>query len=656
MENNNIGSLGERYKIIRPIGSGGMSEVFLGHDLLLDRDVAIKKLRQQYAEDKQLLEQFHREAKSAARLKHPSIIYIYDVVSDDSGEYIVMEYVNGQTLKEYMHDHKLELNEALAIGVQLADALQEAHKNNIIHCDIKPQNILLDKNLTPKIADFGIAKMVSNQTMVYTHEVMGSVHYISPEQASGGAITASSDVYSLGIVLFEMITGHVPYEGKTAVSIAMMHVEKPIPRLQDYMEKVPAGLQDIINKALAKRSEDRYASAGDLRCDLMNLKKKLFPFNSDAFWQGSENEKDSFNQAEENEDVSATVIMEPIHGVIHPDNEVSYGESNKRDKIPGGYEGRRKVGEGIILVRKRRTFNFTKFIIMITVIVVLISLGAHYYFSKSNEELPIPDVSNMSVIVAQKILEDKEFKVEFEEKFDEENKFSAGAVMKQAPKASEKRKRGTVITLTISKGPELKTVPELAGENLAKAEQLLADVGLKLGRVDKKHVDGQNVGVVLEQDPKGLEKAPKGSSVDIVINEGDKEVPNVIGKSVSEARELIVKAGLKVGEIREITDLAAPKNVIISTSPSAGTYLAAGDVVILTIAEGSAHNNTYVDFVVPGRKTVNVEITLEDNNGKKTLYSGSQPGGVRLRQRVDYTGKAKVQMYCDNKLISEKIL
>ena len=277
--------LNGRYRIIRPVGNGGMAEVFLAHDELLDRDVAVKMLRDQFLGDKELLDQFKREAKSAARLVHPYIINIYDVASEGDNQYIVMEYVDGVTLKEYMQEHKLSLNAVLEIGVRLADALQHAHSQKIIHCDIKPQNILLDQNMNPKIADFGIAKMVTNQTMVYSKSVMGSVHYISPEQASGGQITASSDVYSLGIVLFEMLTGQVPYKGTTAVAVAMMHVEKPLPRLADYMDNVPEGLQEIMDKALAKRCEDRYENAAHLRKDLLNLKMQLFPFSNEDYTQ-----------------------------------------------------------------------------------------------------------------------------------------------------------------------------------------------------------------------------------------------------------------------------------------------------------------------------------------------------------------------------------
>lgn len=643
-ENNAMGALGERYRIVRPIGSGGMSEVFLAHDALLDRDVAIKKLRLQFAEDNELVEQFRREAKSAARLVHPNIINVYDVVSDATGQYIIMEYVDGCTLKEYMRDCRLGLNKALDLGIRLAGALSHAHAHNVIHCDIKPHNILLDKNLAPKIADFGIAKIVSNQTMVYTKSVMGSVHYISPEQAAGEAVTVASDVYSLGVVLFEMLTGKVPYTGETAVAVAMMHAEKPLPRLADYMDNVPRGLQGIIDKALAKRAGDRYKSAGEFRKDLLDLKLELFPL--------SEDDHDKEPGAEDSEtrrfDDEATLVMHPLRGGARP-----VQEENAVSSRGGIEEGLRK---GDKVARRKRSFSFTKLMILITLLVVLVSLGARYYFSKTYEKISVPDVKELTVVEAQKLLEDNKLKVVLEEKYSEPGQYRAGTVMEQIPEAGAQRKRGTVITLVISKGAEAKQVPELAGLSLAKAEQVLEEADFKLGKVVKKHVEGERVGVILEQNPKGLAKAPKGSLVEVIVNEGDREVPKVIGKTINDARKLIEQAGLKVGVVRQITDPKAPKNVILSTSPDVGTRLAEGDVVTLTVAEGSAATSAYVDFVVPRGKPVHVEIVIEDDNGRSTIYSGTQRGGVRLRQRVDYTGKARVLMYCDGSIAQEKTL
>lgn len=649
MEKDDKTILSGRYELIRPIGYGGMAEVFLAHDQLLDRDVAVKMLRNQFLEDKELLEQFRREAKSAARLVHPYIINIYDVVSEGNNQYIIMEYVDGVTLKEYMQEHKLSLNAVLEIAVRLADALQHAHSHNIIHCDIKPQNILIDKNMNPKIADFGIAKMVTNQTMVYSKSVMGSVHYISPEQASGGKITACSDVYSLGIVLFEMLTGQVPYMGTTAVSVAMMHVEKPIPQLKDYMENVPDGLQEIMNKALAKRCEDRYADAGQLRRDLMNLKMKLFPFSSEDYRQELGAVKPSEDCLDKPDD-GATMIMKPVRRKAEPASAAV--EQKQKSEATSAEQAKEDGGVKLPMVKKK--LNYTKLLIMVTAAVVAISLVAHFIFNRNLAEIAVPDVTNMTVVEAQKLLEEKEFKVELEEKYGDPDKYKPGTVMEQSPKAGEKRKQGSLIILTICKGAELKAVPDVTGMSLNKAEQTLEAAGFKVGNVTKRHVDGEKLGAVLSQSPKGTDKAPKGSNIDLVVNEGDKAVPNIIGKSVDEAKGMLEQAGLKLGEIKKVTDANAKKNVVLACNPSVGANLGEGAAVSITIAAGGDKHSAYVDFVIPGTKPSNVQLVLIDENGKATIYAGTQAGGVRLRQKVDYVGSGKVQLLCDGKVVSEK--
>lgn len=652
MDKNGKTILNGRYELIRPIGYGGMAEVFLAHDQLLDRNVAVKMLRHQFLEDKELLEQFKREAKSAARLVHPYIINIYDVVSDGSNQYIVMEYVDGVTLKEYMQEHKLPLNAVLEIGVRLADALQHAHSHNIIHCDIKPQNILIDKNMNPKIADFGIAKMVTNQTMVYSKSVMGSVHYISPEQACGGKITASSDVYSLGIVLFEMLTGQVPYMGTTAVSVAMMHVEKPVPQLKDFMEKVPDGLQEIMNRALAKRCEDRYANAGQLRRDLLNLKMKLFPFSSEDYHQELGQVKPS-EDCVDNRDDGATMIMKPVRREkSYAAPEVEPEPEEKTELLPRvSAEPEEKGLKGFM---KRKKLNYTKLLMLITACVVAISLVAHFIFNRNLAELEVPDVTNMTVVEAQKKLEEKQFKVELEEKYGDPDKYKPGTVMQQSPKAGEKRKQGSLIILTICKGAELKSVPDVTGMSLGKAEQTLAEAGFRIGKVTRRHEEGGKNGAVLSQSPKGTDKAPKGTAIDLVVNEGDKDVPNIIGKNVDEAKGMLEQAGLKLGEIKKVNDASAKKNVVLACNPGVGSKLADGAAVSITIAAGGDKKSAYVDFVVPGNKPSNVQVVLTDENGKATIYAGTQNGGVRLRQKVDYVGSAKVQLICDGKVVSEK--
>lgn len=646
--------LNNRYEIIRPVGSGGMAEVFLAHDNLLDRNVAVKMLRDQFLADKELLEQFRREAKSAARLIHPYIINIYDVVSEGDIQYIIMEYVDGVTLKEYLKEHKLPLNAVLEIAVRLADALQHAHSRNIIHCDIKPQNILIDKYLNPKITDFGIAKMISNQTTVYTAAVMGSVHYISPEQAVGGKITASSDVYSLGVVLFEMLTGQVPFTGNTAVSVAMMHAEKPVPSLSDFMDEVPEGLQQIIDKALAKKAEDRYQNADELRRDLLDLKMKLYPFSSDEYKKDMQAvvTESSYSAAKEtaNDDYGATMIMKPVRS-IDSEFETEVQEET-RQELP------EQEADDMPLSRAKKTkkkWNFTKILVYMTVAVVALSVIAHFIFNRNREVLPVPDVVNMTVVEAQAALEEKGFEVELEERYG--NAVKPGTVMEQSPKAGEKRKQGSTIYLTISKGAELKTVPEIIGMSLSKAENLLKDEGYAIGKITKKFDSSKTVGIVLEQFPKAMDKAPKGSKINLVVNEGEKTVPNVVGQKLATAKQLLEKEGLVVGST-SYTKNQADKDTVLSTDPGPGSHLSEGAKVNLTLSSGGSDSmdSVYVDFVVPGTQEQHVQIYVTDSRGRRLIYDGSQKGGVRLRQKISASDNAKVQLYCDNKLIEEKTL
>lgn len=646
--------LNNRYEIIRPVGSGGMAEVFLAHDNLLDRNVAVKMLRDQFLADKELLEQFRREAKSAARLIHPYIINIYDVVSEGDIQYIIMEYVDGVTLKEYLKEHKLPLNAVLEIAVRLADALQHAHSRNIIHCDIKPQNILIDKYLNPKITDFGIAKMISNQTTVYTAAVMGSVHYISPEQAVGGKITASSDVYSLGVVLFEMLTGQVPFTGNTAVSVAMMHAEKPVPSLSDFMDEVPEGLQHIIDRALAKKAEDRYQNADELRRDLLDLKMKLYPFSSDEYKKDMQAvvPESSYSAAKETaeDDYGATMIMKPVRSTS---NEFEAEVQEKtRQELPD------QEADDMPLSRAKKTkkkWNFTKILVYMTVAVVALSVIAHFIFNRNREVLPVPDVVNMTVVEAQAALEEKGFEVELEERYG--NAVKPGTVMEQSPKAGEKRKQGSTIYLTISKGAELKTVPEIIGMSLSKAENLLKDEGYAIGKITKKFDSNKTVGIVLEQFPKAMDKAPKGSKINLVVNEGEKTVPNVVGQKLATAKQLLEKEGLVVGST-SYTKNQADKDTVLSTDPVPGSHLSEGAKVNLTLSSGGSDSmdSVYVDFVVPGTQEQHVQIYVTDSRGRRLIYDGSQKGGVRLRQKISASDNAKVQLYCDNKLIEEKTL
>ena len=668
--------LNRRYEILRTIGQGGMSEVYLAHDILLDRDVAIKMLREQFAADKDLLEQFRREAKSAARLEHPYIINIYDVVSEGDKEYIVMEYAEGITLKEYLKNNKLSLNAVLEIGVRLADALQHAHSRNIVHCDIKPQNILVDKYLNPKIADFGIAKMVSNQTMIYTPTVMGSVHYLSPEQATGGHVTASSDVYSLGVVLFEMLTGKVPFDGNTAVAIAMMHAEKQVPPLSDYMSEVPAGLQEILDTALAKDPAKRYHNAGSLRRALLDLKMQLFPFSSNDYRKEMTMAIPPETRLSEEEMEGATMIMQPVRPKMETaDKEESIGEDEMAKK--------RK--------KKKSKFSFNKFMILITVLVVIASAVANYMLGSSRAVVTVPNVLKMTVVEAQNLLEAKKLIVDLEEGYDDSAQ--PGTIIKQTPAAGEERKEGSKMLLVVNKGAELKSVPEVRTMTLEKATRFIEHAGFVVGEVSKKYDRKEIIGTVLAQQPKGASKLPKGSKINLVINEGDKPVPNLVGKKVKEAEKLLKAAGLTLGEVRYVEDKPA-KDTIISTTPMAGQKIAEFEKVDLTVSNGEASKprNIYVDFTLTVEKLVgyidtydkdkkkeeenikkktelydkyfkenkdrrfDLQVYVVHDKGRDLVFSGKKKIGENVRKKTEIVGNARIKVYADGNIIEDKSL
>lgn len=669
--------LNKRYEILRTIGKGGMAEVYLAHDILLDREVAIKMLREQFVADKALLEQFRREAKSAARLKHPYIINIYDVVSEGEKEYIVMEYVEGVTLKDYLENNKLSLNAVLEIGVRLADAVQHAHSKNIIHCDIKPQNILIDKNLNPKIADFGIAKMVSNQTMVYTSTVMGSVHYISPEQATGRQVTASSDVYSLGVVLFEMLTGQVPFEGETAVAVAMMHAEKQVPPLSDYLEDVPEGLQAILDKALAKNPKDRYINAGALRRELLDLKMKLFPYSSNDYMKEMTIALTPETRMTEDEANGETVIMDRVRLKDEVDEFV--------DEPTGEDEMARKRK------KKKLKLGFNNLMILATIVVVLASVAANFIFGSSRAVVVVPDVMNMTVVEAQNLLEEKKFVVDLEEGFGED--VQPGTVMKQTPAAGEERKEGSKILLVVSKGAELKSVPEVRTMSLEKATRFIENAGFEVGEVSRKYVRTEIIGTVLSQQPKGASKLPKGSKINLVINEGDKPVPNLVGKKVKEAERLLKAAGLRLGEVRYVEDRPA-KDTVVSTTPMAGQKIVEFEKVDLTVSDGEASKpkDIYVDFTLTVDKLVgyidtydkdkkkeaenikrrdalyssylkknkdrkyNLQVYVVDDRGRDLVFSGKKKIGENIRKKTEIVGNSRIKVYADGNLIEDKSL
>lgn len=637
---NNGTILKQRYKILRHIGSGGMAEVYLAEDLLLNRQVAIKILRDQFNDDKTLLNQFKHEAQSAARLSSPSIINIFDVCEEEGKSFIVMEYVEGKTLKDLLEEKgRLSPYKAVCIAEDIAAGLSHAHRRNIIHCDIKPHNILITENMHPKIADFGIARMISNMTMVYTNSVIGSVHYLSPEQASGKPVTAQSDIYSLGIVLYEMLTGHVPFDGNTAVAVAMMHVEKTPPPLSTYVDGLPVCLQHVIDKALAKDLTKRYASAEEMRQDLNSIKNKMEK-NGEA---EDYTEADSFVDEVKEKSVLVT-------------DETEVPEETIVMTVPAA-PAKPKAKKSWLQKMKETQLTRHQQIMLAAVVVVLSAVFLLIGNVFSRETVKVPDVTGKTVVEAQQILENAGFSITLKEAYDD--KVTPGLVLEQDPAGNEMRKEGSAVYLTVSKGIEMVDVPNLMGKNLADARKMIERKEFMLGKVETVfREDGS--GLVIEQTPKANEKVQHGEKINLVISEKPKEVtiPSVVGKASGEAMTALEKLGFKNITAQSVGSKKVA-GTVLSITPKEGSKVLNSTDVVLRVSDGvgTASQNKYAEFVVPdGAKKQKVKIVVVDDDGEKVVYEGTKREGVRIRQKVEVSGSAVARFYCDNKFIEEKQL
>ena len=628
-----------RYEIIKPIGFGGMADVYLARDVLLDRRVAVKVLKDQFLKDKSQLAQFEREAKSAARLIHPSIINIFDVCEEDGIHYIVMEYVEGITLKSYEEQKgRLDIPQAVSIAAQLAAALQHAHKHNIIHCDIKPQNILLAEGLVPKIVDFGISRMVSDETMVFNANVVGSVHYFSPEQAQGEPVTAQSDIYSLGVVLYEMIAGKVPFDGSTALAVARMHIESEPEPLSNFAKDVPPRLQHVIDKSLAKNLAERYQTAEDMRRDLLAVKADLIGEDVDVNYHSGYTEP-----------------LEPVTRAV-ADFQGEEDATRVMSPVPSREE---LADEDVKLSRKRKLKKFLLYALSVF-IVLCIGLGAYFTYTTPNVE--VPAVTGMTVVEAQKVLEDAGFKIKLKEEYDAS--VTPGTVMKQDPAPKTMKKKGATITITICRGLELLNVPNVTGLEFSQAQKNLEDMGYKLGNVTKSWDSTKSKGIVLKQSPKADSRLPKGTAIDLVVNEKENEkpksapMPGIVGLSLDNGQDKLAALGLNIAELKTV-DSDKPANTIIAMSPAAGTVVNGESKISLTISSGKkpvAPPAQYVEFVVPGTGDHSVQIFVKDAQKQWVAADGKYKGGTRVRQKITVSGPAKVQFFVDQKLLEEKSL
>jgi serine/threonine-protein kinase len=576
-----------RYQIVRHLARGGMAEVYLARDLLLDRPVALKVLFPEFATDRSFVERFRREARSAANLNHPNIVSIYDWGEEDGTYFIVMEYVDGLTLRDLVHRQgPLMANRAAEIGADIAGALQFAHVGGVIHRDVKPGNVLITTSQV-KVTDFGIARAGDPaESLTQAGAVMGTATYFSPEQAQGHVVDPRTDVYSLGVVLYEMVAGRPPFTGDNPVSIAYQHVrEEPVPPSQ-YNPDVPPRFEAIVAKAMAKNRANRYSSAEDLRSDLLR-------FNS--------------GHAISAEPVvpAAAVTGVMAHHAAAPAAETTL--------VQQGVDGTRVVAPGDTFVQvddrpRARTGTYIGVLVLLLALLgALLFLVGRQLGVGGTEEVTVPQVIGRPEADAERELRTAGLKVQRQEVQDEVN--PVGQVTAQDPLANTAVKKGATVTISVSSGPPIVEIPDVRNRTLDAARETLTTAGFRVA-VNSVNSD-LDPNTVIDQAPAPGGRAAKGSVVTLNVSKGVEQipVPNVRGLSANEAANLLGQAGFRTASRNENSNDFDPGEVI-RTEPASGTPLERNSVVTLVVSSGPAPTTTQAPVTAPPTTAIVPPITI----------------------------------------------
>ncbi|MDR7074518.1 Stk1 family PASTA domain-containing Ser/Thr kinase [Fictibacillus barbaricus] len=543
-----------RYKLLEVIGDGGMAIVYRAKDLILDRDVAVKVLRSEFNKDEDFIRRFKREAESATSLDHPNIVSIFDVGEDDDIYFIVMEYVQGKTLKQYIKEHgKLSVEESLHIMKQIGSGMAVAHDHGIIHRDIKPHNILITENGIAKLTDFGIALAITSATITHTNSILGSVHYFSPEQARGGIANAKSDIYSFGAVLYEMVTGRVPFVGESPVSVALKHLQENVIEPRRLNPEIPQSVENIILKALAKNPLHRYSSAQELLNDMHSA------LDPDRMYEQKWNET--------SDDDEKTKFITPI---IPP--------------VPADQPADEETGKGKKKKKKRWWL-----IILLTLLllggagVAAVTILPSIFQLK---EVSVPNVAGYEYEDAFDKLKAEGLDVKRQEVFDKE--VEDGKVIRQDPAPQTKVKERSIVTLQVSKGPEKESMPDVEGMNIDSAKGLLHEKGFTNYNITYEESDTEPEGTVLSQRPgKDGKYTPSETDVELVVSKGKPtiQVMNLGGLTKEQVDNYAKGEGLLVEYSEDFSETVENGNVI-SQDPSPFTQVEKGATISVILSKG----------------------------------------------------------------------
>lgn len=566
--------INDRYQIIKTLGEGGMANVYLAHDTILDRNVAVKVLRGDLANDEKFVRRFQREALSASSLSHPNIVEMYDVGEDDGQYYIVMEYVDGKTLKQVLKQRgHLSITEVVDIMLQLTDGMAHAHDAYIIHRDIKPQNIMILSNGMIKITDFGVATALNSTQLTQTNSVMGTVHYLPPEQAQGKGSTIRSDIYSMGIMMYELLTGLVPYKGDNAVEIALKHLKEPLPSVRKSNSSIPQSIENVIIRSTAKNPKNRYVDAREMHEDLKtaldesrkNEKRYVYKYPENDLEDTKKLDKElaTIKTAEQTKKVEKTTPKK-VKKVVEEDDE----DDDKRG-------GKKAL---IVLVG------------IFTALVLVTTIVATVFFEKSGKvknEL-IPDVTNMSVVDATNTLVDAGFDVNTEYKYSASDTIEEGNVIKTSPEIGTKRKTGTTVTLYVSTGEGLYILEDFSGQNYLEVKGKIeagceCNVLVETEKVDEKSKVKEDT--VLRTEPAAGESSKLGNAIKIIIPEVEYKYPDFTsGYSLVKIEDYANKHDLKL-EVRYQESTTIKEGTIIKQSRAKGSVVTPGATLVITIAK-----------------------------------------------------------------------
>ena len=577
-----------RYNIVKPLGSGGMADVYLAHDNILDRDVALKVMSTRYAGDDEFVERFKREAQSAAALSHPNIVSIFDRgASEDGTYYIAMEYLPGGTLKDrIMSKGALPARTAAAVALQIAEALRCAHERGVIHRDIKPHNILITESGDVKVTDFGIARAASSSTMTRTGSILGTAHYISPEQAMGEPVGPASDLYSLGIVLYEMLTGKLPYDADTPLGIAMKHVNGHLRPPKAVDPRVPAGINAVTCRLLAKDPEDRYASDAELIEDLERVAAGLEPANA------------------------TTEMMTRLLPTTAPTR-----------VAPPPYADRRTEK------RRRATLPLILALLGLLLLVPLAWAGYNFLQDRQQEEqvpsIAVPDLVGKTVMEAEDQAGD-DFEIRVEKRVEGED--PVNTITNQDPQGGKAEKGSTIAVTAV--GTRVADVPNVVRQNSAAAQQNLKEAGFEVA-VQKKESTFDEEGRVLAQDPQGGSSEKVGSEVAITVGTGPStvQVPDLTGSTPDQAAGILEESHLELGEQTEVRSDEVDEGQIAEQRPAAGAAVQPGSEVSVSVSSGP-ESSTVPDVVGQTAEQAQAELWNAYFDSEVVTVPSDEPEGT----------------------------